>query len=62
MKARFGDRVLAVGGGVILQVQGIPCIETHRVCDALAELKPGDHRVVTVLREGQLLELSMRVP
>lgn len=62
MKARFGDRVLAVGGDVILQVQGMPCTETHRVYDALAELKPGDHLVITVLREGQLRELSMRVP
>lgn len=62
MKARFGDRVLTVGGDVILQVQGMPCTETHRVYDALAELKPGDLLVVTVLREGQLRELSMRVP
>lgn len=62
MKARFGDRVLAVGGDVILQVQGMPCTETHRVYDALAELKPGDRLVITVLREGQLRELSMMVP
>jgi len=62
MKATFGDRTLTVGGDVILRVQGMPCTETHRVYDALAELKPGERLTVTVMRQGQQVELSMVVP
>ena len=62
MEVTFGERTLTVGGDVILGVQGMPCTETHRVYDALAELKPGERLTVTVIREGQLRELSMIVP
>jgi S1-C subfamily serine protease len=62
MRATVGDRALVVGGDVILKVQGMPCDETHRVRDALAELKPGERLVITVVREGQVRDLSMVVP
>lgn len=60
--ATIGGRTLTVGGDVILMVQGMPCGELHRVQDALAELKPGERLTVTILREGQLRELTMVVP
>lgn len=62
MKATVGDRSLVVGGDVVLEVQGMPCDETHRVYDALAELRSGDRLTVTVLRDGQRRELSMVIP
>jgi len=62
LKAKVGERTLTVGGDVILGVQGMRCDETHRVQDALAELKPGDRFTITVLREGQVHELAMVLP
>ena len=62
IKASIGDRTLLLGGDIILKVQGMPCGETHRVYDALAELKPGERLTLTVLREGQLRELTTVVP
>jgi S1-C subfamily serine protease len=61
MKATVGDQMLVVGGDTILKIQGMPCDETHRVQDALAELKPGERVVVTVMRAGQVRELTMVV-
>ena len=62
LKASIGDRPLLLGGDVILKVQGMPCGETHRVHDALAELKPGERLTLTILREGHARELTMVVP
>jgi len=62
LQATIGDRTLLTGWDIILSVQGMPCSETHRVYDALAELRPGERLTVTVMREGQLRELSMIVP
>lgn len=61
-KATIGDRTFTVGGDVILRVQGMPCDETHRVHDALAELKTGEQLALTILRHGEIVELSMIVP
>jgi serine protease Do len=61
-KATIGDRTFTVGGDVILRVQGMPCDETHHVHDALAELKTGEGLTLTVLRRGEIVELSMIVP
>ena len=60
--ATIGESTLLLGGDVILKVQGMPCGETHRVYDALAELKPDERLTVTVMRQGQQVELSMVVP
>ncbi len=62
IKATVGERAFLLGGDVILKVQGMPCGETHRVYDALAELRPGERLRLTILREGQLRELTMVVP
>ena len=62
VKATVGDRPLVLGGDVILKVQGMPCGETHRVHDALAELKPGERLTLTIMREGQVRELTGIVP
>jgi S1-C subfamily serine protease len=62
IKATVGDRTLLLGGNVILKVQGMPCGETHRVHDALAELKPGERLTLTIMREGQVRELTGVVP
>ncbi|PYM13023.1 MAG: peptidase S1, partial [Candidatus Rokuibacteriota bacterium] len=62
IKATIGESTLLLGGDVILKVQGMPCGETHRVYDALAELKPGERLTLTVLRDGQLRELTAVVP
>ncbi|MGH7553334.1 MAG: S1C family serine protease [Longimicrobiales bacterium] len=61
-KATIGDRSFTVGGDVILRVQGMPCDETHRVHDALAELKAGERLTLTILRRGEIVELAMIVP
>ncbi len=62
MKATIGDRTFIVGGDEILKVQGMACDETHRVHDALAALGPGERLTMTVMRRGQIVELSMIVP
>ena len=62
MKAAIGNRTLTVGGDVILKVQGMACDETHRIHDALAELNSGDRLTLTVLRQGEVVELSAIVP
>ena len=62
IKATVGERTVLLGGDVILKVQGMPCGETHRVHDALAELKPGERLSLTVLRDGQIHELTAVVP
>ena len=62
LKATIGDRTFIVGGDVILKVQGMACDETHRVQDALADLRPGERLTLTVMRRGRIVELSMIVP
>ena len=62
IKATIGDKTLLLGGDIILQVQGMPCGETHRVHDALAELKPGQHLTLTISRDGEVRELTAVVP
>ena len=62
MKATIGDRTFIVVGDVILKVQGMACDETHRVRDALAALRSDERLTMTVMRRGQIVELSMIVP
>lgn len=62
LKATVGERSLLLGGDVILKVQGMPCGDTHRVHDALADLRPGERLTVTILRQGHFRDLTMVVP
>ena len=62
LKATVGERSLLLGGDVILKVQGMPCGETHRVHDALADRRPGERLTVTILRQGEARDLSTVVP
>lgn len=63
--ATLDGESLVVGGDVILGVQGIEIDgvdDMARIRDALNALQPGDPFAVTVLRAGQLLELTGRAP
>jgi len=62
IRATIGERSLFLGGDVILKVQGMSCGETHRVHDALAELKTGERLTLTILRDGQIRDLTTVVP
>jgi serine protease Do len=59
-KATIGRRTLIVGGDVLLRIQGVPVAAGGRARDALAALKPGDLLTVTILRAGEVQELSTR--
>jgi len=54
-----------VGGDIILKVQGIPVSDAadhRRVRDILTDLPPGAQFTMTVLRLGQVIELTGRHP
>ena len=54
-----------VGGDIILKVQGIPVSDAadhRRVRDILTSLPPGAQFTMTVLRLGQVIELTGRHP
>ena len=54
-----------VGGDIILKVQGIPVSDAadhRRVRDILTDLPPGAPFTMTVLRLGQVIELTGRHP
>lgn len=59
-KATIGARTLIVGGDVLLRIQGVPVAAGGQAREALAALKPGDLLTVTVLRAGEVQELSTR--
>ena len=62
LPAKIGTQELMLGGDIILQVDGIPVgtLESYRPLHRhLAEIEQGDTITVTVLRSGQLIELSM---
>jgi S1-C subfamily serine protease len=54
---------LVVGGDIILSVEGIEVTRTSlpRIRETMNQLRPGDAFKVTVLRSGQILELSSLV-
>jgi S1-C subfamily serine protease len=57
---------IVVGGDIILKVQGIPVgsglPEYEKIREALAELPPGATMTISVLRAGQVLELTGKRP
>jgi len=64
-KATIAGNDLILGGDIILESVGIPMVDEasrQRIRDALGLLKPGDPITVIVLRDGQLVELSGRIP
>jgi serine protease Do len=65
MKATVGGRTFAVGGDVILKVQGITIRDRdsyERIQERLGRLHPGAEITVTVLREGRVVDLRGRLP
>jgi serine protease Do len=64
-KATIAGTELILGGDIILESVGIPMVDgasRQRIRDALGHLKGGDPIKVKVLREGQVVELSGRMP
>lgn len=59
-KATIGKRTLIVGGDVLLRIQGVPVGVGGQGRETLAALKPGDVLTVTILRGGEVQELSTR--
>ena len=59
-KATIGGRTLIVGGDVLLRIQGVTVAAGGRAREALAALKPGDLLTVTIVRAGEVQELSTR--
>ncbi|HKZ04709.1 MAG TPA: trypsin-like peptidase domain-containing protein [Methylomirabilota bacterium] len=69
---RGGDRVgiiegqsVVVGGDILLSAQGIQTAsneELNQVLKTLETIKPGDELRVTVLRDGKVQELSIKIP
>lgn len=65
MKAAIDGQTMMVGGDIILRVHGIPVTDDssyEKIQGALSGLHSGAEVVVTVLREGQQLQLTWRVP
>ena len=65
MKATIGGQTLTVGGDIILQVQGIPLSAENsyeRIQERLSRLGGGAEVIITVLREGRLVELNAKLP
>ena len=64
LKAVIGRNELVLGGDVILAVQGIRISvgSSEAIGEARAKLAPGDTIRVEVLRDGELLELSAKLP
>jgi S1-C subfamily serine protease len=65
VKATIDGTTLTLGGDVILHVQGIPITADttyERIQADLSRLHPGSEITITVLREGQILELLARLP
>ncbi len=64
-RATIAGTELILGGDIILESVGIPMVDDasrQRIRDALGHLKGGDPIKVKVLREGQVVELSGRMP
>jgi S1-C subfamily serine protease len=56
-------RQIAVGGDILLSVQGMPLTSNAdmvKVLKMLETLKPGDTLHVKVLRDGKPIDLSMK--
>jgi serine protease Do len=62
--ATISGHEVPLGGDVILAVQGIPATAANitRIRDAMNQLKPGTPFTARVLRAGEVLELTGRVP
>jgi S1-C subfamily serine protease len=62
--ARIGGQELVVGGDIILSVEGIPIGKAEslaQIRQRLNSLSPGSPYKVTVLRRGQVLELTGKI-
>jgi len=64
MLVPIGDHDVPLGGDIIMTVEGVPMSAANmpRVREALNRLAPGDPFKVTVLRAGEVIELTGRTP
>jgi S1-C subfamily serine protease len=65
VRAIIEGETLTVGGDVILEVQGIPIMDStsyEKIQERLSRLHPGAEVTITILREGRQLELTSRLP
>lgn len=58
----IGGNPVALGGDVIVQVNGLPAGDTAAIGAALAKAKEGDTIHYTVMRAGKLVEVDVAVP
>ena len=62
VKATVGDRTVILGGDVILQAQGVPIAEGHRLREEMRRVGPGDTLSMTIMRDGRIQGLSTVLP
>jgi S1-C subfamily serine protease len=60
----IGGGEVPLGGDIILSVEGIPAAAANlaKIRDAMSKLPPGAPFKVSVLRAGQVLELTGKLP
>jgi S1-C subfamily serine protease len=64
MIVKIGGQDVPLGGDIILSVQGIPAAAANlgKIRNAMGQLASGTPFTVTILRAGQVLELTGKVP
>jgi S1-C subfamily serine protease len=65
MRANIGGEDLLLGGDIVLEVNGLPYDESNesdsRIYTSLTKLKAGDNIAIKVLRQGQIVRLSVPI-
>jgi serine protease Do len=63
MVVRIADQDVPLGGDIVLSVEGIPASPANapKIRDRLANLPPGSPYKVSILRAGQVLELTGKI-
>jgi S1-C subfamily serine protease len=65
MRANIGGEDLLLGGDIVLEVNGLPYDESNesdsRIYTSLTKLKVGDNIAIKVLRQGQIVRLSVPI-
>ncbi|TAL12642.1 MAG: trypsin-like serine protease [Nitrospirae bacterium] len=66
LRAIIEGEALIIGGDILLEVQGIPIMESKKstkvIREELSHLRSGAEIKVTILRDGKKQELSTRIP
>ena len=64
MLVRISGQDVPLGGDIVLAVNGVPPTPANaaKIRDSMAQLPPGGEFKVTILRAGQVLELTGKAP